>query len=399
MVGVAAGVLAVTWQPRLMRWPLWRATVTPLASIIGSGFLVAAPILGVTAGGLAVVAMAGLCAVGWLFGSAIRFNIRFAEPLLDAGAPGWLGGLEEASNLALLLAYFVSVAYYLDLFAAFALRSVGIEAVADTRILATAAIALIGTVGFTRGLRWLENLELPAVGLKLALIAGVLAALAVAGGTAIAGGTLALPSGAPMDTTAGVRTLLGLVILVQGFETSRYLGADYDRPTRVRTMRIAQILATLVYIAFVGLATPYLGVAVLGPESATEVIDLLAPLGAALAPVIIVAALASQFSAGVADTSGAGGLASETARKRISPRVGYALTAGAAILITWSTDIYGIIVWASKAFVAYYGLQSAIAFALALRGEHRAPHRAVAYAAAIVIAVAAVVFGTEAGAG
>jgi hypothetical protein len=31
--------------------------------------------------------------------------------------------------------------------------------------------------------------------------------------------------------------VLGLVILVQGFETSRYLGAAYDRPTRVRTMR------------------------------------------------------------------------------------------------------------------------------------------------------------------
>ena len=30
---------------------------------------------------------------------------------------------------------------------------------------------------------------------------------------------------------------LGLVILVQGFETSRYLGGKYDPLTRVRTMR------------------------------------------------------------------------------------------------------------------------------------------------------------------
>src|SRR5690242_9242445 len=123
MVGIAAATLLVTLRPRLLRSPRWRATVTPLASIIGSGFLVAAPILGHAAGGLAVIAMAALCAAGWLFGSAIRTNIRLAEPLLAAQPPRWLAQIDRLSDLALLLSYFVSVSYYLNLLADFALRT------------------------------------------------------------------------------------------------------------------------------------------------------------------------------------------------------------------------------------------------------------------------------------
>ncbi len=75
MIGVAAIVVAFTLRPRLIRSPLWRATVTPLASIIGSGFLVAGPILAHAAGNWAWAAMLALCLVGYLFGAAIRRNI------------------------------------------------------------------------------------------------------------------------------------------------------------------------------------------------------------------------------------------------------------------------------------------------------------------------------------
>ena len=46
----AAG--AVLLWPRLADAPLWRATITPLASILGSGFLVLGPILNVLCGWL-----------------------------------------------------------------------------------------------------------------------------------------------------------------------------------------------------------------------------------------------------------------------------------------------------------------------------------------------------------
>jgi hypothetical protein len=42
---------AVLIWPRVANSIVWRATITPLASIIGSGFLVLGPILGVSYGG------------------------------------------------------------------------------------------------------------------------------------------------------------------------------------------------------------------------------------------------------------------------------------------------------------------------------------------------------------
>ena len=68
-------VAAVLMHPRLSRAPLWLATITPLASIIGSGFLVLGPILRNSYGLYAPGIMLVLCAVAYLFGGAIRFNM------------------------------------------------------------------------------------------------------------------------------------------------------------------------------------------------------------------------------------------------------------------------------------------------------------------------------------
>lgn len=75
----------VTLTGAILIWPgvansvIWRATITPLASIIGSGFLILGPILDVSYGGFAPLVMVGLCVVAYLFGSAIRFNIAIIE--------------------------------------------------------------------------------------------------------------------------------------------------------------------------------------------------------------------------------------------------------------------------------------------------------------------------------
>ncbi len=75
VIAAALAVAALLVWPRIAQAPGWRATVTPLASIIGSGFLVLGPILDDSFGIWAPVAMAGLCAVAWAFGAAIRVNI------------------------------------------------------------------------------------------------------------------------------------------------------------------------------------------------------------------------------------------------------------------------------------------------------------------------------------
>lgn len=70
--------------------------MTPLASIIGSGFLVSVPLLAGEVGNWSVFAMAALIGAAYLVGAAIRFNIRHVEPLLAASAQEKAPRLEES---------------------------------------------------------------------------------------------------------------------------------------------------------------------------------------------------------------------------------------------------------------------------------------------------------------
>jgi len=384
----------VFFYPRLLGSRLWRATVTPLASIVGSGFLVSGPVLAHAAGNFAWLAMLGLCAIAYLFGAAIRFNIFHVEPGLADGPSRIEAGLERASNLALSLAYFVSVAYYLNLFASFGLRLGDVIDPYWTRVVATAVIAGIGILGGLGGLRSLERLEVGAVGLKLSLIGALFVALAFASVVKLDAGTFAW---VPPEHTHGIHEvfiLLGLVILVQGFETSRYLGDEYDAKTRARTMRWAQWIATGIYLVFMLLVTSYFTDGLPEQGGETAIIDMLKPVGTAVAPLIICVALASQLSAAIADMNGAGGLLSESTQKRLRVNAGNLVTALMAIAITWAADIFEIITYASKAFVIYYALQSSQA-AIAAWGRGRYGLAAL-FGAGVLFAVAVVVFAVPA---
>ncbi|MEQ8319301.1 MAG: hypothetical protein RH946_03480 [Rhodospirillales bacterium] len=387
-------LLGVFLHPRLRRAPLWQATVTPLASIIGSGFLVAGPILAHVAGTDAWMAMVGLCAIAYLFGTAIRFNIIHAEPMLLQRPPRMLVMIEGASDAALSLAYFVSVAYYLNLFAAFGLRLADIIDPVWIQGVATAVIATFAVVGTLGGLNALERFEVYAVGVKLSVIGGLCLVLGLVSIQAMGNHAFEWEM---IPHTRGVEEIgifLGLVILVQGFETSRYLGGKYDAATRVRTMRWAQWLSSGIYMLFILLITSFFTTRISGDGGETAIIDMLGPVGTAIAPVIILAALASQSTAAVADMSGAGGLVSEITRGRLSINIGTLLTALVAIGITWATNIYEIIAYASKAFVAYYALQSAEAAYLSLRSGQWG--RLILFGCAVAVAVVIFIFAIPA---
>ena len=76
------------------------ATVTPLASILGSGLLIIVPVLERTLGGLAVLGAIAVSAVAWWAGTAIRHCVRVVEPLDESGEldkiTGRLGWLADA---------------------------------------------------------------------------------------------------------------------------------------------------------------------------------------------------------------------------------------------------------------------------------------------------------------
>ena len=104
------------------------ATATPLASIFGSGFLVIVPILAGAVGPYAWLAMACVCGLAYAMGSVIRFNIRYAEPQLEAGTASERAiFFERSSDLALVGAYAISVCLYIRILAAFLLGGLGID--------------------------------------------------------------------------------------------------------------------------------------------------------------------------------------------------------------------------------------------------------------------------------
>lgn len=233
---------------------LINATTTPLASIFGSGFLVIVPILAGAVGPYSVFAMAGVCALAFAVGGVIRYNIANAEPVL-AGTPSETTlSLERASDLALVLAYVISVCLYLHILSAFVLGGLGADSELSENLLTTAIVA-------------------------------------------------------------------GTLIVVQGFETPRYLGKRFDAKTRISASRLSQIISTAVYIVFVALALPIVA-QLKGKYDDNSLIALTGFATSLLVAPLIIGAALSQFSAAVADTSSAIGNMVEVTHEHLKARWG-----------------------------------------------------------------------------
>lgn len=379
----AAGILL---YPPLARATLWRAAITPLASIIGSGFLVLGPILSLSFGGWAPLVMAGLCVVAYLFGGAIRFNIAYLDRAQGDGSPQ---PLETAASWALALAYVISVAYYLNLLGSFVAILIPQGGDVLAKIITTGVFVVILTVGWTRGFSALERLEQVSVGLKLSIIAGLLFGLAWYFAEQSTAGTLIIRP-AQVGIVEGVLLAFGLLVTVQGFETSRYLGAEYDALTRVRSMRVAQGVSTAIYMIYIVLLC-YAFVPDADALSETAIIDMMGIVAPILPVLLIIAALSAQFSAAVADTNGSGGLLAELTRGRQSTRASYGVLVGCGLVLTWAFSVFEIIGYASRAFAMYYALQ---AFIAARRALPEARGKAVLFAILAVLGLLIAVFGT-----
>ena len=392
--------LATGWlllHPKLLNNHFWRATVTPLASIIGSGFLIVAPLLGEVAGRHAVLAMLGIVLFAWFIGTIIRFNIAHAEPLEHGGHDAALHALGRIASLALSVAYVISVAFYIRLLAAFALSMTPWHAASNADLLATVILAGIGILGLLHGFRGLEWTETIAVSVKLSIIAALLLGLlwhdvANASWT----NTAAYPT---LPLAERLRMLAGMLLIAQGFETSRYLGGAYPAKVRIRSMRIAQVLSGLIYVGFVLLVQPLLQFLPAGKPDETAIITLTRHVALVLPWLLVIAALMSQLSAAIADTAGAGGLIAEETHRLLRERYAYPLLIAAAILLIWTFDIFQVVAIASRAFAFYYMMEALIAFRAAQllpAGQRRAWHSPAFLLMALLLALV-VVFARAAG--
>jgi hypothetical protein len=264
-------------------------------------------------------------------------------------------------------AYFISVTYYLQLLSAFLLNAFGVQNHLVADIITTGFLLCIGLIGMWKGLGMLEGVEKYFISLNLGMIGALIIGLVFYNLNLVKDGAWALPDMSSDIGTKDLRIILGLLIVVQGFETSRYLGDQHSASERIKTMRAAQIISSLIYLSFVGLVTVLFHDG-LGSD-VTAVIKLTAPVAVVLPVLLSIAAIGSQFSAAVADDAGAGGLIKEITHGKVPMRYAYVLILFATIGLTWETHVNAIIAYASRAFALYYMFQCILAAIVAWKTQ------------------------------
>jgi hypothetical protein len=338
------------------------AAITPLASIFGSGFLIIVPILAGAVGQYSVFVMAGVCALAYAVGSVIRYNIKHVEPVLADNPTEATLSFERASDLAIILAYVISVCLYLHILSAFVLGGFGVKGMHAEDLLTTTIIAVIIIVGVTKGLRELGFLEKWALYITLLIILLIFLGFARYDWSAYKSSVgIILPKAVEHSPWKILTIIAGTLIVIQGFETTRYLGDVFDSDTRIKASRLSQIISTVVYIIFVALSMPLLHT-LNNKYDDDSLIKMAGAASALLTVPLIIAAAFSQFSAAVADTLAASGNLEEITGKKLKEKWGYVLIGGGAIVLTWSATTFELVSLASRAFAFYYLLQCVVAF-------------------------------------
>ncbi len=365
------------------------AMTTPLASVFGSGFLLIVPVLVGAVGPWAVAAMVGIAFVAFHTGAIIRHNILCAEPILAKGEKRSTLLIERLSDVALIIAYVVAICLYVHVLSAFALGPFELDSPFNKSLLTSLVIASISIVGITGGLKPLQRVESWALYITLAILAVLLASFAVYD-LDLSMGTegLTFPPLPARSNWEMMTIVAGALIVVQGFETPRYLGAEFSTSTRIRASRWAQYLSLSAYVVFVALALPVTP-ALNGRYADNSLIQLATTVSGLLTLPLVGAAILSQFSAAVADLIAAAANLEEVSRKRVRPQWGYLLVGSAAVMLAWSGSTFEIIALASRAFALYYLLQCLVGFTVCRNHFERARFILVGIALLFVLVFAA----------
>ncbi len=365
-------ILLILFFSKIRKSKLWTVTVTPLASIIGSGFLVVAPIMYSDFGvwGVPLVLLLNLIAIG--IGWGLRVNIAEFDVKQEkiAKSKPWLVFIERSSNWVLGICYVVAIAFYTSILSSFVfeifhikgsdmvLGSIKAQVLINT--LSTLVLSVIGLWGMFKGLHGLEKLEKVAVNLKMSVIGGLLVTLFVYAVASILGKTETHYVFDFVDLNAEKFQILGgLLLITQGFETVKFLGEDYSVQIRKKAMVTAQILALIIYLIFVTLAGPISRE--IGHVTETAIIEVISETALGMGLILSLAAIFSQFGASIADTIGGSGLIEEELKGRFTEKQLYLPLVSLSIILLWLAPVLKIITIASRFFALYYFAQMIIA--------------------------------------
>jgi hypothetical protein len=361
-----AGLAWVLYRPKVQESRTYKATVVPLAEIMDVGFIVFSPVIILLFGYYATWAMLGLCLLGILTGFAISYNINNYEPLV--GKPDPLHRWNSFALWALIAASVVNVAYYALLLMTLVLLPLDLYSAGLAAATAALLLGILMIYGFAKGLMALNELGNRSTAFNLSAIAAVLVAFVVYNVQQLVGGDFDWPHfDAPIDAEA-FRKLLGLFVLVQGFEASRYIGAYFSAETRVKTMRSAQYIASTVYVLFVAFSL-ILFTRVEAPADVTAIFEVSKQVSGFLPFLIMAAALGSQLSAIVNDTETRTEMLAGQIGDRVPRQWTFPLFLVPAILFVLLADVSSAVALASRVFAAYYLLQALLAGQLAWRAK------------------------------
>ena len=376
LVVIAASVLLFMYQPRFTKSRSWHATLTPLSSIIGSGFLIIAPLLASVVGTYSPLAVTGIVVLAYAIGGVIRFNIIHAEPLIhDREAYPVIYKIDLIANVVLSFAYVTAVAFYLSLLSSFLLTYIGFgDSPGLERSLTSVIIVFIAAAGYIRGLGGLEKLEAYSMSLQLSIVVALLVGVVLYDFNFLLSDQSLVFEVKDRDWLSKAFILAGILLVVQGFETSRFLGEKYSAQIRVKTMRQAQLISGILYIVSVFALLPIVQHLNLENIKIAEIVAATGLAATVLPLMLIVAAIMSQFSAAVADTVGAGGLACESCKEILPTNKAYLVVSILAIILIWTADLLEIISFASRAFALYYLLQCVVAIIASHNQYERKAH-------------------------
>jgi hypothetical protein len=368
-VAFGAGVITigavafVLYRPRIQRSKAYQATVVPLANIMDVGFILFAPAIVLLAGFRAPFFMLGICLVAIAAGFAIAFNIRNYEPI--AGRGGVADRIEGVSEWALLSASMVNIAYYTIVLIALVLLPFGVGDPGLRSWIGAGVLVAVIAVGASGGMDWLNRQGDRTTAFNLAAVLGIVVAFLVFNIQDVVRGVWEIGDPVPMGTEE-IRKMIGLFAIVQGFEASRYIGVRFSAERRVSTMRVAQLVSTVVFVVFV-LSLLVLFLPPIGAADGSAILEAADTVGGAPLPwLLLLAAIGSQTSAIIGATSSRSDMLVD---RKVPRRLTFPIILVPAILLVLLVDLNVAVNLASRVFAAFFTVQALLAAYLAQRGR------------------------------
>jgi hypothetical protein len=367
-VGAALIVLAaLAWalyRPRVQQSQGYQATVVPLANIMDIGFIVLSPAIILLAGFTAPLVMLGISLLAIAMGFTMAYNIRNYEPLEGTDDP--VNRIGHISRWALTGASVINIAYYTLLFTTIVLWPIGAYNDTSLAIVGTVLLVVLIIVGMNGGMPKLNDLGNKTTAFNLAAVSAVVVAFVVYNVQEALGGRWDVPFTNPGMDAQDFRKIIGLFAIVQGFEASRYIGSRFSSGMRISTMKVAQIISTVIFVAFLASAV-LLFVGASSDVSGTAIFAAADEISPLVPWLILAAALGSEGSAIInATTSRSDMLVNHSIPRRWT----FALLLIPAIVVFLFTNVSGAVAMASRVFAVYYLLQALIALIIARRARN-----------------------------